>query len=335
MKVIIPLAGFGKRMRPHTWSKPKPLLNVAGKPVLGHILDKLADFDVEVDELIFIVGWLGDQIQEFYEANGYPYPARYVEQRELLGQAHAIWLAREHLEGPVFIIFVDTIFEADLGGLQISDLDGVLYVREVEDPRRFGVTVLDSEGLVTRLVEKPDSFENRLALIGVYYVHDAAWLLRAIKELMDRNMQTKGEFYLADAYTLMIQQGARFGVREVSVWEDCGTPHDVLMTNRYLLDHGQNTGKVASVVDSLIIPPVYIAPSAQVAHSIVGPYVTIAENSIVKQSIIRDSIIDEGACIDDTMLDRSLIGKDAVVRGRYRVLNVGDSSQVDFALADD
>jgi glucose-1-phosphate thymidylyltransferase len=335
MKVIIPLAGFGKRMRPHTWSKPKPLLNVAGKPVLGHILDKLADLDVEVDELIFIVGWLGEQIQEYYEASGYPYPARYVEQRDLLGQAHAIWLAREHLTGPVFIIFVDTIFEADLASLEASGLDGVLYVREVEDPRRFGVAVLDGSGLVTHLVEKPDSFENRLAVIGVYYVRDAAWLLRAIEELMDRDMQTKGEFYLADAYTLMIQQGARFGVREVSVWEDCGTPQDVLMTNRYLLDHGQDTGKGTLVVDSVIIPPVYIADSAQVERSIVGPYVTIAESSVVKQSIVRDSIIDEGAYIDDTMLDRSLIGKDAVVRGRYRVLNVGDSSRVDFAQTDD
>ncbi|MGD8466050.1 MAG: nucleotidyltransferase family protein, partial [Anaerolineae bacterium] len=200
MKVIIPLAGFGKRMRPHTWSKPKPLVNVAGKPVLGHILDKLAGLDVQVDELIFIVGWLGDQIEEYYAASGYDYPTHYVEQSELLGQAHAIWLAREHLQGPVLIVFVDTIFEADLGGLQASGLDGVLYVKEVEDPRRFGVAVLDDEGLVTHLVEKPDSFENRLAVIGAYYVRDAAWLLRAIEELMDRNLQTQGEFYLADAY---------------------------------------------------------------------------------------------------------------------------------------
>ena len=335
MKVIIPLAGFGKRMRPHTWSKPKPLLNVAGQPVLGHILDKLADLDVDVEELIFIVGWLGEQIEEYYTAAGYPYPARYVEQTELLGQAHAIWLAREHLTGPVFIIFVDTIFDADLGGLETSGLDGVLYVKEVEDPRRFGVTVLGEDGLVTRIVEKPDSFENRLAVIGAYYVHDAAWLLKAIEELMERDMQTKGEFYLADAYTLMIEQGARFGVRQVSVWEDCGTPQDVLKTNRFLLEHGRGNGSDAVAVDSVIIPPVYIAPSAKIERSIIGPYVTIAEDSVVKQSIVRDSIIDEGAYIDDTMLDRSLIGKDAVVRGRYRVLNVGDSSRLDFAQGDD
>ncbi len=335
MKVIIPLAGFGKRMRPHTWSKPKPLVNVAGKPVLGHILDKLADLDVDVDELIFIVGWLGDQIEEYYQASGYPYPARYVEQRELLGQAHAIWLAREHLDGPVLIIFVDTIFDADLSGLETSGLDGVIYVREVEDPRRFGVTVLGDDGLISHLVEKPDTLENRLAVIGVYFIRDATWLIRAVEELMARDMQTKGEFYLADAYTLMIGQGARFGVRQVSVWEDCGTPRDVLHTNRYLLEHGHDNGHSTAAAHSVIIPPVYIAPSAQIEHSIIGPYVTIAEHSVVRHSIIRDSIIDEGAYIDDTMLNRSLIGKDAVVRGRYRILNVGDSSRVDFAQADD
>lgn len=335
MKVIIPLAGFGKRMRPHTWSKPKPLLNVAGKPVLGHILDKLADLDVKVDELIFVVGWLGEQIQEYYQASGYRYPARSVVQTELLGQAHAIWLARENLSGPVLIIFVDTIFEADLSGLEASGLDGVLYVKEVEDPRRFGVTVLGGNALVTHIVEKPDTLDNRLAVIGVYYVRDAGWLLRAIEELMERNMQTKGEFYLADAFNLMIEQGARFGVRQVPVWEDCGTPQAVLQTNRYLLDHGRGNGAHANVTDSVLIPPVYVAPSAQVERAIIGPYVTIAEHSVVTQSIIRDSIIDEGAYIDDTMLDRSLIGRDAIVRGRYRILNVGDSSRVDFAQADD
>jgi glucose-1-phosphate thymidylyltransferase len=331
MKVIVPLAGFGKRMRPHTWSKPKPLVNVAGKPVLGHILDKLANLDVNVDELIFVVGWLGEQIEQYYAASDYPYPACFVEQTELLGQAHAIWLAREHLDGPVLIIFVDTIFEADLGGLETSGLDGVLYVKEVEDPRRFGVAVVGDDELVSHLVEKPDSYAHRLALVGVYYIHDAAWLMRAIEELMDRNLQTKGEFYLADAYALMIEQGARFGVREVSVWEDCGTPKDVLQTNRYLLEHGRATGSHAAVEHSVIIPPVYIAPTAQVEHSIIGPHVTIAEDTIVLRSIIRDSIIDAGAYIDDTMLDQSLIGKDAVVRGRYRMLNVGDSSRLDFA----
>ena len=335
MNVIIPLAGFGKRMRPHTWSKPKPLVNVAGKPVLGHILDKLADLDVAVYELIFIVGWLGEQIKEYYEASDYAYPAHYVEQKELLGQAHAIWLAREHLTGPVLIVFVDTIFDADLSGLDTSGLDGILYVKEVEDPRRFGVAAVGADGLVTHLVEKPDSVENRLAVVGAYYIHDAAWLLRAIEELMARNLQTKGEFYLADAYTLMIEQGARFAVREVSVWEDCGTPHAVLKTNRHLLEHGCAGWSEAAVHHSLVVPPVYVAPTARVEHSIIGPYVTIAEDGVVMRSIVRDSIVDEGATIDDTMLDRSLIGKDAVVRGRYWSLNVGDSARLNLTESHD
>jgi glucose-1-phosphate thymidylyltransferase len=330
MKVIIPLAGFGKRMRPHTWSKPKPLVNVAGKPVLGHILDKLSDLDVQVDELIFIVGWLGEQIEEYYRASGYPYPAHYVEQREMLGQAHAIWLAREHLDGPVLIIFVDTIFEADLCGLEESGLDGVLYAREVDDPRRFGVIVVDEELIATRLVEKPASMENRLAVVGVYYLRDSARLVEAIDELMERGLQTKGEYYLADALNLMIEQGARMGVREVTVWEDCGTPADVLKTNRYLLEHGQSNGSEASLINSVVIPPVYIAPSAHVENSVIGPYVSISEEAQIVQSIIRDSIIDADACINDVMLDKSIIGKDAVVRGRHSVLNVGDSSQVDL-----
>jgi glucose-1-phosphate thymidylyltransferase len=289
--------------------------------------------DAQIEEIIFIVGWLGEQIREYYQSSDYPYPARYVEQKELLGQAHAIWLAREHLEGPVLIVFVDTIFEADLGGLAESGLDGILYVKEVEDPRRFGVAVLGSDGQVSHLVEKPDSFENRLAVVGAYYVAEAGWLLSTIQELMQKNMQTKGEFYLADAYTLMIEQGAAFGVRQVSVWEDCGTPKDVLQTNRYLLDQDESDAGDSEfpAINSVMIPPVYIAPSAKVENSIIGPYVTIAENSIVVRSIVRDSIIDEGAYLDDTTLDRSLIGKDAVVRGRYRVLNVGDSARLDFA----
>jgi glucose-1-phosphate thymidylyltransferase len=254
-----------------------------------------------------------------------------VEQKELLGQAHAIWLAREHMDGPVLIIFVDTVFEADLSGLERSDLDGMLYVKEVEDPRRFGVTVVGDDGLVSGLVEKPDTFENRLAIVGVYYIRDGAWLTRAIEDLMAQDMQTKGEFYLADAFTVMIDQSARFGVREVSVWEDCGTPQDVLKTNRYFLEHERDNGGEAATTQSVIIPPVYIAPSARVEQSIIGPYVTIAENSVVLRSIVRDSIVDEEVYIDDTMLDSSLIGKGAVVRGYYRVLNVGDSSRLDFS----
>jgi len=326
MKVIIPLAGFGTRLRPHTYTKPKPLLNVAGKPVLGHILDKFVGLDVE--EVIFITGWLGDQIEAYVEAN-YTFPStHYIEQKELLGQAHAISLAASHLEGPVLILFVDTLFEADLTPLFHEQADAIIYAKEVEDPRRFGVVVLEGDRIV-RFIEKPDSFEHRLAVIGLYWVKDGRWLLRAIRELMERKIQTKGEFYLADAFQLMIDQGAYFKAEVVDVWEDCGKPETVLHTNRYLLDNGQDNSASVHAERSVIVPPVYVAPTAQVVQSVIGPYATIADGCVLRNSIVRDSIIDCGAHIEDAMLERSLIGEHAVVRGHYRVLNVGDSSHVD------
>ncbi len=324
MKVVIPLAGFGTRLRPHTFTKPKPLVNVAGKPVLGHILDKLQGLDI--DEIVFVVGYLGEQIKQYVEAN-YSFPARYVEQKELLGQAHAIHLAREYLSGPLIIIFVDTIFEADLSELESEEADGVIYVKEVEDPRRFGVVIVEN-GEITRLVEKPDTIENNLAVIGVYYVKDAAKLVQAIDELIARDIKTKGEYFLADALQVMIDNGARFRAAPVDVWEDCGKPETVLHTNRYLLE--RSGGQVnRDLENSIVIPPVYIADSARVVESIVGPYVTIDADSVVQRSILQDSIINKGANIEDSMLRQSLIGDHAVVRGSFERLNVGDSSQID------
>ncbi len=325
MKVIIPLAGFGTRLRPHTYSKPKPLVNVAGKPVLGHILDKLVDLAPE--EVIFITGYLGEQIQAYVEAN-YDLPARYVEQKEMKGQAHAIRLAKDLVEGPVLIIFVDTIFETDLHDLDQVDADGILYVKRVDDPRRFGVAVLE-DSRVTRLIEKPTSFEHNLAVIGVYYLRDAAWLMSAIDELIERDIKTHGEYFLADALQIMIEQGAKLTARCLEVWEDCGKPETVLHTNRYLLEHGSQ--QLGTTVNSIVIPPVYIAKTATVEDSIIGPYVTIADEAVIRNSIVRDSIIDERSRIEDAMLSGSLIGRDARVAGSFERLNVGDSSQVDFA----
>jgi glucose-1-phosphate thymidylyltransferase len=326
MKVVIPSAGFGKRLRPHTYTKPKPLLNVAGKPVLGHILDKIKG--LEAEEVIFIVGWLGEQIEAYVRKN-YSFPSRYVEQKELLGQAHAIWLARDYLEGPVFIIFVDTIFEADLSRLAEVDADGVLYVKEVEDPRRFGVVVLE-KGYIKNLIEKPEGFEHKLAIVGLYYIKDSQFLIECIEELIAKDIKTKGEYYLADALQIMIEKGAKFITRRVDVWEDCGKPETVLDTNRYLLEHGHDNSEQVKADDFLIVPPVHIDPSARISNSIVGPYVTISGGCEIRGSIIRDSIIDEGAYIEDVMLEQSLIGQEARVSGRYRRLNVGDSSNVDF-----
>jgi glucose-1-phosphate thymidylyltransferase len=325
MKAIIPLAGFGTRLRPHTYTKPKPLISVAGKPVLGHILDKLVGLDIE--EIIFIIGYLGDQISDYVTAN-YDFPSRYIEQKELKGQAHAIYLTKDHVSGPVLIIFVDTIFETDLSLLAQEPADGIIYVKEVEDPRRFGVAITEN-GYITTLVEKPSTPVSNLAVIGLYYVKDSRRLMTCIAELMRKDIKTKGEYFLADAFQLMIDQGSRFAARTVEVWEDCGKPETVLHTNRYLLEHGG--AQEIETENSVLIPPVYIEKTAAIKDSVIGPYVSVAGGAKIVRSIIRDSIINERAQIEDANLSQSLIGKDAYVRGSFERLNVGDSSQVDFA----
>ncbi|MGQ9584317.1 MAG: sugar phosphate nucleotidyltransferase [Anaerolineae bacterium] len=340
MKVIIPLAGFGTRLRPHTYTKPKPLVHVAGKPVLGHILDKLEGLDVE--EICFVVGYLGEQIEEYVGRN-YRFPARYLVQEELLGQAHAVQLARPYVEGPVLIIFVDTIFEADLEPLTRIESDGVVFVQEVEDPRRFGVVTLE-DGLIRQFVEKPRTFVSNLAVIGVYYLKDASSLFDAIQELMDRGQKTKGEYFLADALQILVDRGARLNAWPVEVWEDCGTADAILQTNRYLLR--QRVADGPATPQKVLIPPVYVGPGAVIENSVVGPYVhvganchitearvgpyvSLADGSQVRRSIVEDSIINEQAVIDEAMLTRSLIGKGARVRGGFERLNVGDSSEID------
>lgn len=329
MHVVIPVAGFGTRLRPHTYTKPKPLMKVAGNTILGYILDMLKEAGLE--EITFIVGYLGDQIREYVETH-YRFRTHYVEQKELKGQAHAIALAREFVRDPMLIIFADTIFDANINKLRDVTSDGVVYVKEVEDPRRFGVVTLSPEGYIERFVEKPSEPISNLAIIGVYYIRDYQGLFDAIDELIARDIKTKGEYYLADALQIMVDRGARFETQTVSIWEDCGTPEALLNANRYLLEHGKAASESVSTANSLIIPPVYIAPGVVLENAIVGPYVSMAEGCVVRNSIIRDSIVDEDSIIEDTMLMHSLIGKNATVRGRFRRLNVGDSSVVDFTL---
>lgn len=331
MKVVIPLAGFGTRLRPHTFTKPKPLINVAGKAVLGHLLDKLLPLAVE--EYIFIVGYLGDQVEAYVRAH-YPIKARFVEQTEMLGQAHAIYLAKEYLQDdtPVFVIFVDTLFEADLSNLGQPGRDALIFVKEVDDPRPFGVVTLNERGEITRFVEKPATLENKLVVVGLYYFARSLPLLAAIEQLMARKIMTKNEYFLADAMQLMVQDGMKFHTRQVSEWLDCGRADTVLATNRYLLDHGHdNSAALTHLTQTIIIPPVRIDPSARIARSVIGPHVTIAANAVIEDCLVRDSIIDEGAFCKDTLLAQSLVGRNARVEGRFRAVNVGDSSMLGFA----
>jgi len=328
MKVVIPLGGLGTRMRPHTYTRPKPLINVAGQPMLGHIIDKFAHLPIE--EYIFVVGYLGEQIERFVQQS-YSFKSQFVEQKEALGQAHALWLCRDYIDGPLLMIFGDTMFEVDLSELAQHPAHNLAYVKEVEDPRRFGVAKLNSNGIVERFIEKPDSMENRLAMIGMYYYSDGQKLMDACSELMQRDIQTKGEFYLADANNLMVGQGAQFTVRSVDVWLDTGKPETVLESNRHLLSHGSDNSEQANYPACVVVPPVNIHPSAKIEEAVIGPYATIGENCTIRRAIIRDSIVEAGAVIVDTFLDQSLIGREATVMGRYRKFNVGDSASVGFS----
>lgn len=324
MKVIIPVAGLGTRLRPHTYSKPKPLVHVAGKPVLGHVIDFLKP--LQIDELIFIVGYLGEQIEEYVRAH-YDYPVRFFEQSELRGQAHAIDLAAKAIDSPVLIVFVDTIIQGDLTHLEATDADGVLFVKPVDDPRRFGVAVLEN-GYVKRLVEKPKQPVSNLAVVGVYYLRNWKLFKKALRRVIEGDIQTAGEYYLADALQVMIEWGAKLKAESVEVWEDCGTLDALLQTNRYLLGHGYSRID-AKLENTVVIPPVFVAGSAKVENAILGPNVSVADGATVSGSIVRESIISDDAEIVDATLDASLIGSRASVQGRYGRLNVGDQSEVD------
>ena len=329
MKIVIPLAGFGKRLRPHTFTKPKPLINVAGKPVLGHVLDMFAKLD-NVEEIIFITGHLGEQIEE-YVGREYPHlKARYFEQQEMNGQSTAIYLAKEHLHGPMLMVFVDTIVKTDLSLLKDPSVEGVAWVKAVPDPRRFGVAEVGPDGLVTRLIEKPSEMKNNLVVVGFYYFKQAEVLIDCIREQIEKDVRTQNEYFLADAVNLMLRRGLKMRVQAVDVWQDCGTTETVLETNRYLLDNGHDNSASVKADSFIVIPPVHIHPAAKIARSVIGPHATIAADCTIEDSIIRDSIVDEGAVVNGAMLTQSLIGRDAKVGGRFRSFNVGEASEVGF-----
>lgn len=328
MKIVIPMAGFGTRMRPHTWSKPKPLISVAGKPVLGHVIDMFATLP-EVDEVIFIVGYMGEQVGPYMQKH-YPHlKTRFVEQAEMKGQSHAIWLAREGLTGPMLMVFVDTLIETDLSKLSEEPFDAVAWVKEVPDPRRFGVAEENDAGQVIRLIEKPQDISNNLVVVGFYYFKHAENLIAAIETQIEQDVQLKGEYYLADAINIMIDNGMTMRTERVTIWEDCGKPDAMLQTNRYLLENGRDNSTAAAQNKSVtIIPPVFIDASARISRAVIGPHVSIAAGCRIEDTIIKNSIIDTDTVIENANLTDSLIGRSVQVQGQSRSLNIGDSSEV-------
>lgn len=328
-KIAIPMAGRGTRLRPHTWSKPKPLIALAGKTVLDYVLEQFNTLPgIEHAEYVFIIGPQGDQIRTHMETHHPDKVCHYVVQTEMRGQSDALYLAREYLHGPMLMTFSDTLIETDLSFLKNETIDGVAWVKPVPDPRRFGVAEVNDQGFVTRLVEKPQDMNNNLAAVGFYYFRSGEALIEAIAEQMRRKTMFKNEYFLADAINIMLENGARFITESVDVWLDAGVPEALLETNRYLLSKMYRDGQINSCShDVAIIPPVFIHPEAQVTRSVIGPYVSIGSNCRIDSTIIRNSIVDEGTEVYQMILEDSLIGEQVHLQSQAVHLNLGDGSQ--------
>lgn len=329
------MGGWATRMRPHTYNKPKPLVSVAGKRILEHLMDMFKTMPNPVNvEYVFIVGpYLGElQIPAFIKENYPGIKAHYVVQHEMKGQSHALWLAREHLHGPAIVCFSDTLMETDFSFLADETADSIAWVMPVPDPRRFGVAELDKAGWVTRFIEKPTSMENNLAVVGCYYFKSGEKLIASIEEQMQRGITLKGEYFLTDTVSVMIEHGAKVRTNEISTWLDTGTIAATLDTNRILLEKLRSKVQTYKSSNVKIIDPVVIGKDAEISNSTIGPFASIGANCKIENSTIAESIVEADCEIKDAVLNRSLIGRQAKVHargdGNIIQLNVGDSSEV-------
>jgi glucose-1-phosphate thymidylyltransferase len=324
MKVIIPLAGKGTRLRPHTHVTPKPMLRVAGQPVMSYILDDLRKLG-GIEEVIYITGHLKEKV-EAYVRHALDVRAVFVEQADQNGTAGAISLARPYVDQPVLIIFVDTIFDADLSVINRIDADGIIWTKEVEDYQRFGVVVTDAHGFMTRIVEKPSTPISKRANIGLYYVRNWRLLFEGIDHVL-ASPPNKGEYYLTDAFQYMIDHGARLKVVDVEGWFDAGKLDTLLETNRVMLERGRARRPVA-VPGSTIIDPVYIEDDVAIRRSRIGPNVSIGAGTVVEDSELHDTIIGYRTQVRASHLANSLIGDHVMLDGVHGEVTIGDHSEV-------
>ncbi|MCS7072832.1 MAG: sugar phosphate nucleotidyltransferase [Bacteroidia bacterium] len=327
MKAVIPVAGAGVRLRPHTHTQPKPLIPIAGKPILGHLVERLLENGIE--EYIFVVGYMGEKIEN-YISEEFKDKIRFhfVRQEPRLGLAHAVGLCKNYLEEGKFLIALgDTIIDADFKTFFASEVT-TFCVQEVEDPRSFGVAVLNEEGDIRSLVEKPTIPKSNLALVGLYLIHEPSRLFEAIDYLMQNQIKTRGEYHLTDALMRLIESGVKMRTFKVNRWYDCGKKEILLETNRTLLDRLEPTSY--SFGNSVIIPPVSIAPHVVIENSIIGPYVAIAEHTEIRDSIIQNSILGAYARLDSIILKNSIIGNDTTLIGKSQSVNIGDSTEINF-----
>jgi glucose-1-phosphate thymidylyltransferase len=324
MKVIIPLAGKGTRLRPHTHVTPKPMMRVAGKPVMSYVLDELKKLG-NVEEVIYITGHLKEKVEDFARKS-LDVPSVFIEQKVQDGTAGAIALARDRIDQPVLIIFVDTIFDADLSVVNKTDADGIIWTKEVEDYQRFGVVVTDASGNMTKIVEKPKTPISKRANIGLYYIRNWKLLFEGIDHVL-ASPQNQGEYFLTDAFQYMIEKGAKIQVIDVEGWYDAGKIETMLETNQTMLEKGR-ARRPAPSSDCTIVDPVYIEENVTLKGSTVGPNVSIGAGSVIEHSTLTHSIVGTNARISGSKLTNSLVGDDAVLQGIIGEVTVGDHSEV-------
>ncbi|MFM2135330.1 MAG: hypothetical protein RL021_730 [Bacteroidota bacterium] len=329
MKVIIPVAGIGSKLRPHTHTQPKALVPVAGKPILAHIVDNLVR--AGMSEFIFIIGYLGDKVETYIRTN-YPFlNTRFILQEPREGTGHAVWLARELVgdNDELMIALGDTIFDVDLNSV-VQQKGSLLGVKRVEDPRQFGVAEVDDNGEIVRLVEKPTIPKSNLALVGLYKIKEGRKLMQALDENISGNIRSLNEFQLTDAMEVMIRNGAKMKTFPVENWYDCGNKESLLETNAVLLQKEPPPPADRTFPNTIIIPPVSIAPNCRISNSIIGPMVSIGDNTIINYSILADSIIGSYSQLENAVLNHSVIGSDASLHGLSQSLNLGDNTEIDF-----
>ncbi len=329
MKVILPVAGKGTRLRPHTHTKAKSLVHVAGKTVLEHIISRLVP--LQISDYIFIIDENGSQIQEFMQKKFPQLHCRYITQQERKGPAHAVWLAAPHISAgdDLLVVFNDTIFDTDLSRIPAlcSDCDGLIYSKEVEDYQRFGVNVV-KDGRIVNMVEKPDTPVSRLAQVGLYYLKDGKRFMDYLTAAIEAGDLVKGEYYLPAVFMRMIADGCSLKAPEIDAWLDCGKPETILQTNAYLLKgrhhiHGE-------ACNCVFIEPVHIERGVTVRNSILGPNVSIAAGCVIEQSIIRDSIVNGNSSVQNMILTDTILGDAVQLVGSPRKMNIGDHSLIEM-----
>ncbi|NVN94466.1 MAG: nucleotidyltransferase [Bacteroidetes bacterium] len=334
MKIIIPMAGMGKRMRPHTLTIPKPLIPVAGKPIVQRLVEDIVKISQgKIDEIAFIIGDFGVEVESRLIAIAEKLGAKgtIYYQHEPLGTAHAILCAKESLDGKVIVAFADTLFKADF--VLDENQDGIIWVHEVDDPSAFGVVKTNENEFITDFIEKPKEFISNKAIIGIYYFKDGAYLKDELQYLIDKNIIKGNEYQLTDALQNMMKKGTHFSVGKVNEWLDCGNKDATVITNRRLLENSNGDKLVsdtAKITNSIINHPCYIGENVEITSSIIGPYVSIGENCIVSHSIITDTIVQTNSKIKNANIDNSMIGSFVEYKGDINELSIGDFTTINY-----